>query len=363
MSALRPKPHVADLRVYEPGLPLDEVAREIGRGDALSLVKLASNENPLGPSPAATEAMRTAAARMHLYPDGGCHYLRQALAERLGVAPGNLVFGCGSNELIEFLGHVFLEPGTNIVMSQQAFIIYHLVAAAAGADTVFTPARGFAHDLDAMLGAIDHRTRCVFVANPNNPTGTVLEADAVRAFAAAVPDHVLLVLDEAYIELLPSGQRPELQLARDNILVLRTFSKAYGLAGLRIGYGIGPAPLIQWLEKFRQPFNVTAMAQEAALAALGDEAHVEAFRRLTADGLRQLGDGLAARGVPTVPSAANFLLAETGRSRETFERLKRRGVITRPMDGYGLPDHLRVSVGTADENQAFLDALSQEAPS
>lgn len=355
-----PKSHIHDLRVYEPGRPLDEVAREIGREDAHSLIKLASNENPLGPSPKAQEAMLHQISQMHLYPDGGCFYLRNALAEFLTVAPEHLIFGCGSNELIEFLGHVFLEPGTNIVMSQQAFIIYHLVAAAAGAETKFVPSRDFGHDLSGMLAEIDEQTRIVFVANPNNPTGTLLPKNDLINFIAAVPPHVLIVLDEAYIELLDAADRPEMQLSQDNVLVLRTFSKAYGLAGLRIGYGIAPEPLIQMLEKFRQPFNTTSMAQAAALAALEDQEHVEALAKLTRHGLEGLAGGIHSLGIPTVPSVANFLLAEVGEGRKMFELLKQRGIIVRPMDGYGLPDFIRISVGRPEENKAFLDVLMEE---
>jgi len=355
---LKPKPHIQDLRIYEPGRPLEEVARDLGL-DVANMVKLASNENPLGPSPKAVAAMKASASVMHLYPDGGCHYLRQGLAKSLGMPPETLVFGCGSNEIIELLGHVFMEPGTNIVMSEQAFIIYHLIAAGWRAETRFVPAVDHGHDLDAMAAAIDEHTRIVFVANPNNPTGTLLDPDAVRAFAAKIPDEVLLVLDEAYIELLEPEKRPELQLSRDNILVLRTFSKAYGLAGLRVGYGIGHPELVRCLEAFRQPFNVTAMGQHAALAAVTDTEHVEALCSVTRDGLAQITEAAEARGIPVVPSCVNFILLKTGRGRERFEALKQHGVIVRPMDGYGLPEHIRVSIGTAAENQRFIDALDQ----
>lgn len=357
---LQPKKHVPNLRVYEPGRPLEEVARELGL-PMDDMVKLASNENPLGPSPRAVAAIRSAADRMHLYPDGGCHYLREAMASKFGVAADTLIFGCGSNEIIELLGHVFMAPGTNIVMSEQAFIIYHLIAAGWQAETRFVPSTrpDYGHNLAAMAEAIDANTRIVFVANPNNPTGSRLDPEEIHAFAEKIPEDVLLVLDEAYIELLDPDQRPELQLSRDNVLVLRTFSKAYGLAGLRVGYGIGHPELIACLERFRQPFNVTAMGQTAALAALDDDAHVVELCRLTRSGLRQLAEGAAALGVPVVNSCVNFILLETGRGRERFEALKRHGVIVRPMDGYGLPEHIRVSVGTTTENQRFLDALGK----
>ena len=356
---MKPKDHISGLFVYEPGRPMEEVARELGFSDPNALVKLASNENPLGPSPRALEAMQASAPRMHLYPDGGCFALRQAVATHLEIDPAGLIFGCGSNEIIELIGHVFLEPGTNIVMSEQAFIIYHLIAASWKAETRFTPAIEFTHDLDAMREQIDEQTRVVFIANPNNPTGTALPPEAIEKFVADVPMHVLVVLDEAYFELLSEADRPR-PSPRRNLLRLRTFSKAYGLAGLRIGYGFGDPELIRWLEPFRQPFNVTAMAQAAAIAALGDRQHLSNFQNVVREGLEQIQAGCALLGLPCVSSIANFLLIETGEGRALFEALKRHGVIVRPMDGYGLPDHVRVSIGTAEENDRFLQALQQE---
>jgi len=356
---MKPKSHIADLFVYEPGRPIEEVAREVGFDDPSQLVKLASNENPLGPSPKAIEAMRACASEMHLYPDGGCFYLRQGVASHWGVKPEELIFGAGSNEIIELLGHVFLEPGTNIVMSEQAFIIYHLIAAGWGAETRFVPSQNFAHDLDAMLTQIDEQTRIVFVANPNNPTGTVLPREAVEAFVAAVPEHVLVVLDEAYIELIDAKDQPA-PAPRRNLMRLRTFSKSYGLAGLRIGYGMGHPEVIQWLEKFRQPFNVTAMAQQAALAALSDYEHLENMIRVTRDGLEAFTTFSESIGIEMVPSVANFVLLKTGDGRVVFEQLKNRGVIVRPMDGYGLPEYIRVSIGLQADNEAFFNALDPE---
>lgn len=352
-----PNSQIPSLYTYEPGRPLEEVAREIGFGDAHAITKLASNENPLGPSPAAIHAMRAQAEQMHIYPDGGAYYLRQALAEQLNVPPDSLIFGTGSNELIVFLGHVFLGPGTNLVMSEQAFIIYHLVAASFGAETRMIPSKDFGHDLQAMAEAVDENTRLFCIANPNNPTGTLIDPAELRAVIEGLPEHVLVVLDEAYIELLDTDQRPELHLTRPNLIALRTFSKAYGLAGLRIGYGIAPPELIGLLSKVRQPFNVSAMAQAAALAAIADQAHVDALRTLTRDGLARLQAAADALGIPTVPSFANFILFETGAGRACFEALQQRGVIVRPMDGYSLPEHIRVSVGTREENEHFIREL------
>lgn len=361
LKHIRPRKGIDALGVYEPGRPLEEVARELGL-DPAALVKLASNENNLGPSPKAVEAMREAAPRMHLYPDGGAFYLRRALAEKLGLNPDQLLFGNGSNELIEFLGHVFLEPGTNIVMSECAFVIYKLVASAFGAETRAAPMQNFTHDLEAMAALVNDQTRLVFVANPNNPTGTRVENAALKQFLDQLPDHVLPVLDEAYVELLPEEEQPAscAWVGGDRpLMVLRTFSKTYGLAGLRLGYGVCHPGVITLLEKFRQPFNINAMAQAAALAALEDDAYVRRTREWVREGLDFFETSFAQMGLETVPSCANFLLVKTGNSRGTFEALQRRGVIARPMDGYGLSDWLRLSVGTPEENQRAVDCLKE----
>lgn len=361
LDALKPREGLDRLKVYETGRPLEEVARERGL-DPRGLVKLASNENNLGPSPLAVEAMRREAARMHLYPDGGAYYLRRALAARLEVAEDMLLFGNGSNELIEFLGHVFLKPGTNMVMSQSAFIVYKLVADLFGAETRMAPMRGFTHDLDAMANLVDADTRLVFVANPNNPTGTRVENEALKAFLDALPPHVLPVLDEAYVEMLAPEEAPDTPawiLEGRPLVALRTFSKAYGLAGLRIGYAVAGAEVIRWLAKFRQPFNVNAMAQAAAVAALEDEAFVERSRAWVREGLVFFERAFAEMGLETVPSSANFLLVKTGEGRRRFEELQGKGVIARAMDGYGLPEWLRVTVGTPEENQRAVNALKE----
>lgn len=361
LTSLRPRAGIDSLRVYEPGRPLEEVAREQGLAPG-DLVKLASNENNLGPSPKAVEAMRAAASRMHLYPDGGNFYLRNALSAKLGVDPDQLIFGNGSNELIEFLGHVFLEPGTNIVMSECAFVIYRLVAASFGAETRAAPMRAFTHDLDAMRDLINDQTRLVFVANPNNPTGTRVENEALKSFLDSLPAHVLPVLDEAYVELLAEEEQPSsMAWVREGrpLLVMRTFSKTYGLAGIRLGYGVADPDLVALLEKFRQPFNVNAMAQAAALAALEDDGYVERTRQWVREGLAFLEQAFHGMGLETVPSCANFLLVKTGDSRGTFQALQRRGVIARPMDGYGLQDWLRLSVGTPEENEQAVRLIQE----
>ncbi len=355
------KPWVGALATYQPGKPIEEVARELGLGDPERIVKLASNENPLGPSPRALEAMRTAASRMHIYPDGDSYYLREALARRFGVSRDEVFLGHGSNEILALLGHVFLEPGVSAVMSEHAFVVYKLVTALYQGTIIETPARELGHDLDAMRAAIRPDTRVVFIANPNNPTGTMIPADALHRFIDALPEHVAAVLDEAYVELLPPRLQPDvLRYVRErrNVFVLRTFSKAHGLAGLRIGYAIAPPEGIALLNRVRQPFNVNAMAQAAALAALEDDAHIARTRALVEEGLDQVSQALAGMGIDYVPSSANFLLVKVGNGRGYFDALLRRGVIVRPVDGYGLPEYIRVSIGTRAENERFLDALA-----
>ncbi len=356
-------PWIRNLAVYEPGKPIEEVARELGFSSTAGIAKLASNENPLGPSPRAMEAMRAAASEMHRYPDGSAFYLTRAVARFLGVEEGSLVFGSGSNELIELLAHVFLGPGLNIVMAERAFVVYRLVAAAEHAHTILVPMRdGFTHDLAAMAAAVTPETRLVFIANPNNPTGTAVTPADVEEYMARVPDSVITVFDEAYIELMEEADRPDtLRLVREGrpVVLLRTFSKAYGLAGLRIGYAIAPPSCAALLHRVRQPFNVNAMALAAAEAALGDEEHVERTRRLVREGLDFFVRELTALGIPFVPSKANFLLVRTGRGREIFRELQAEKVIVRPMDGYGLPDYIRITIGTPQENRQCLEALKK----
>lgn len=356
------KAWVSRLGTYQPGKPIEEVARELGLGDPENIIKLASNENALGPSPRALEAMRAAAGRMHIYPDGDSYYLRQALAAKFNVPADHIMLGHGSNEILALLGHVYLEKGTSIVASAEAFVVYKLVAALYEAETIEVPTRDHAHDLDAMLAAIRPDTRLVFVANPNNPTGTMADGAALDRFLARLPPHVVAVLDEAYIELLPPRRQPDtLRHVREgrSVYLLRTFSKTYGLAGLRIGYAIAPPAGIQLLHRVRQPFNVNAMAQAAALAALEDEAHVVQTRAMVEDGLNQLAQAFAAMRLPYVPSVANFLLVKVGSGREIFQALQRKRVIVRPVDVYGLPEFVRVTVGTRRENQRLIEALAE----
>jgi histidinol-phosphate aminotransferase len=354
-------PVLTNLPVYQPGRPIEEVARELNL-PADDIIKLASNENPLGPSRLAIAAMRKALPKMNLYPDGNSFYLKQKLAEKLGVAPTNLILGNGSNEILEMVGHAMLSPEAEVVVSQYCFAVYPIVTALFGARLKVVPAKNYGHDLDAMLAAITPQTRVVFVANPNNPTGTTVTPEALRAFVEAVPEHVLLAMDEAYIEFLenPLDLLPAVREGRkSNLLLMRTFSKIYGLAGLRLGYGIGHPGFISELEKIRQPFNINAVAQAGALAALDDTAHAERTRLVNSRGLKFYTRAFRRMGLECVPSEANFILVRVGDGARVFNEMQKQGVIVRPMGGYGLGEWIRVSMGTAAENRRCLDILER----
>ena len=350
-----------DIPVYQPGRPIEEVARELGL-PASSIIKLASNENPLGPSPKAMAAMRDVIANLHLYPDGNAFYLKQALAKKLGVQTSNLILGNGSNEIIEFVGHAYMATGVDVVVSQYCFAVYPLVTRLFGANLITVRAQNYGHDLSAMLKAITPNTRVVFVANPNNPTGTLASKEALRQFVDAIPEHVLLALDEAYIEFLddPADFVADIREGkRQNVVIMRTFSKIFGLAGLRLGYGIAHPDLIAAFEKIRQPFNINAIAQAGALAALADDEHTGKTRANNSSGLRFFEHACHELKVEIIPSAANFLLLKVGEGQRVFEALQREGVITRPMGGYQLPEWIRISIGSSGENQRCLAALKK----
>ncbi len=354
-------PTLKDLPVYQPGRPIEEVARELGL-PAASIIKLASNENPLGPSPAALKAMQDVLANIHLYPDGNAFYLKQRLAKKLGIEPAQLILGNGSNEILEFVGHAFLEPGVDVVVSQYCLVVYALVTKLFCANLITVPAKAYGHDLDAMLQAITPKTRVVFVANPNNPTGTLASTEALTKFIAQIPPHVVLALDEAYLEFLdqPANFIPLIQSGKQpNLLLMRTFSKIFGLAGLRIGYGIACPDLIAALEKIRQPFNTNAIAQAGALAALDDAGHMQRTRENNSTGLCYLETQCKQLGLEFVPSAANFLLVKVGQGGRVFEDMQKLGVIVRPMGGYQLPEWVRITVGTPTENERCVRALEQ----
>ncbi|MDE0028767.1 MAG: histidinol-phosphate transaminase [Deltaproteobacteria bacterium] len=343
---------------YVPGKPIDEVEREYGiQGSA----KLASNENPLGPSPKALAALREHLEELHLYPDGDCFHLRHALAARLNVAPERLVFGNGSNELIDLAVRTFLRPGDEALMSRGSFVAYGLALAAMGAAVRTVPLKDYGFDLESMAQALTPETRCVFLANPNNPTGTIYRRPEWEDFLERVGPDVLVVADEAYFEYANDPDYPDsLRYHREDrsLLTLRTFSKAYGLAGLRVGYGIAHPDIVAVMNQVREPFNVNAAAQWAATAALDDAAHLQRSIEVNRQGLTYLTEELTARGVEWVPSHANFMLVRTGDPARVYEELLRRGVIVRPV-GPEFPEHVRVTVGTADENRRFLDALSE----
>ncbi len=355
----RTNPDLEAVPVYQPGRPIEEVARELGLS-ADDIIKLASNENPLGPSRLAVAAMRKALAQSNLYPDGNAFYLKQKLAAKLGVSPNHLILGNGSNEVIEFLGHALIAPGAEVIVSQYSFAVYAIVTAMFGGKLVVVPAKDYGHDLDAMLAAITPNTRLIFAANPNNPTGTTARPEDLARFVAAVPENVVVALDEAYIEFLekPLDLVPEIRAGRKpNVLLMRTFSKIYGLAGLRLGYGIGHPDLIAELEKIRQPFNVNAIAQAGALAALDDTAHAEKTRRKNSSGLKLYARAFRKLGLQFVPSQANFILVRVGEGQRVFNEMQRLGVIVRPMGGYQLPEWIRISIGTPKENKRCLEAL------
>jgi histidinol-phosphate aminotransferase len=357
----RLNPALATLPIYQPGRPIEEVAREQGLPPE-SIVKVASNENPLGPSPKAVKAMQQTLPSLHLYPDGNAFYLKQKLAAKLGVTPDHISLGNGSNEIIEFLGHAFMRSGVDVVVSEYCFAIYPIIAKMFGANLVSVPAKNLGHDIPAMLSAITPNTAVIFVANPNNPTGTLSSNEDIYRLVNEAPKSVLIVLDEAYVEFLESppelisrirsGQNP-------NLLLMRTFSKIYGLAGLRLGYGIGSPEVIAALEKVRQPFNINALVQAGALAALDDTKHLQNTRRNNTEGLEYFVKALRELGLNYIPSSANFVLVEVGDGQKVFQAMQKKGVITRPMGGYLLPRWIRISVGTPEENVRALGALKE----
>lgn len=350
---------VCDLHAYEPGKPIEETARELGL-DPADIIKLASNENPLGPSPLAKEAMREAIEKAHIYPDGGGYRLRQAIAERLDVGMENVVLGNGSNEIIELLCHSFLNPSAELIAAEHAFVVYKLMASLFGAHYVEVPDPGFVHDLDAMASAITAETRLVFIANPNNPTGTMVDEAALDRFMEKVPEHVVVCFDEAYFEFLetPPNTVKYLREGR-NVCILRTCSKIHGLAALRIGYGLASTGVAAILQKARQPFNANAIAQAGALAGLADVDHIERTRAVNREGLAFWQGAFKERGMNFIPSVANFVMVEVGDGDAVFSEMLKRGVIVRALRSYKQPGWIRVSVGTPEENRRGLEVLDE----
>ena len=352
-------PWLESLVAYDPGKPIEETARELGL-DPDKIIKLASNENSLGPSPKAIKAMKKACESVHIYPDGGGYKLRTAIAEEFGLARENVVLGNGSNEIIELIGHGFLSPGDNVIAAEHAFVVYKLMATLFGAETIEVPDPGFVHDLEAMADAITPQTKKVFIANPNNPTGTMVDQKAIDKFMDRVPDHVTVVFDEAYYEFLdtPPDTMKYVEEGR-NVVIMRTFSKIQGLAGLRIGYGITTPEIAEVLQKCRQPFNSNAIAQAGALAGLMDDEHQEKTRAMNRAGLKFYHESVEAMGLEYVPSVANFVLVKVGDGDAVFSKMLKRGVIIRAMRGYKLPEYVRISVGTETENARCIEELKE----
>lgn len=353
--------HIREIAPYQPGKPISELAREMGLAES-SIIKLASNENPLGVSPLAQRAIRGAIEDLARYPDGNGFELKQALHKRYGVAMERMVLGNGSNDVLDLAARALLTSADGAVYSQHAFAVYPLAVQASGARGVEVPARDYGHDLGAMRRAVTDRTRILFIANPNNPTGTFVRGAELEAFIADLPQHVAVVLDEAYNEYLPLEVRTDTLpwLERfPNLVITRTFSKVYGLAGLRVGYAFAAPDVADLMNRVREPFNVNSVALAAAAAALSDHEFVRESYELNRRGMEQVTRGLTALGLSYIPSYGNFVSFEVKNAREVFQRLLREGVIVRPVASYGMPNHLRVTIGLETENARFLESLGR----
>ncbi len=357
--------HIRALSAYSPGKPIRRAERESG----VACIKMASNENPFGPSPKALEAMSAAAGEANFYPDNDCSELRSRLAGHYGLEEPQVLITAGSTQLLDIIAHTLLAPGLNAVTSERSFIVYPIVTQSAGARMINAPMRGDTYDLEAVARAINPETRVVFLSNPNNPTGTMFDAAATDAFLRRIPGHVLVVLDEAYCDFAEEYARPRgieythsLDYVREqrNVIVLRTFSKAHGLAGLRVGYGLGPPRLLQHLARVRTAFSISAVAEAAAIAAMDDSAHIRKTIENNTAGARFLSEQLAAMGLRSVPTCANFIYFDAGEdSVQLAKRMQAAGIIVRPMSAWGAPTAVRVSIGTPEQNRRFLDALSK----
>ncbi len=350
---------VQQLIPYQAGKPIEELQRELGLDH---IVKLASNENPLGPSPLALQAIQAVLPQLALYPDGNGFNLKRALAQKFAVDSSQITLGNGSNDILELIGRAFLAPGLEAVFSEHAFAVYPIVTQAVGATAVVTPASHYGHDLQAMLANVTGKTRVVFVANPNNPTGTLLSQTSLEAFIKALPDSCICVLDEAYFEFVShSGTVDSISWLMDcpNLIITRTFSKAYGLAGLRVGYAFSSPAIADILNRVRQPFNNNSLGLVAAEAALADSVHLQQTLTNNAQGMLQLTQGFKQLDLPWIPSYGNFVAVDLGRpGLPIYQALLHKGVIVRPVANYGLPNHLRISIGTEAENSLFLNALA-----
>ena len=354
------QPGITELSPYQPGKPVEELERELGIAD---IIKLASNENPLGPSPVVTKGISGHMAELARYPDGSAYQLKDKLKGKLGIDPAMVTVGNGSNDVLELVARVFLGPGLESIVSEHSFVVYPLVTKSLGAELTVIPAIDFGQDLEATLLAISDRTRIVFIANPNNPTGTWVNRQSLLRFLDAVPEEVLVVLDEAYAEYVAEPDYPNgLELVSDypNLIVTRTFSKAYGLAGLRIGYSVCHPDIADLMNRVRQPFNVNAMSLAASLVALDDEAHLQESIRVNNEGMKTLTTACDQLGLGYIPSVGNFLTIDFGcGAMPIYDGLLRAGVIVRPIGVYGLPNHLRVTIGLPEENARFIDSLQK----
>ena len=355
---LKPKPGVDKIQPYQGGKPIEEVQRELGITD---IIKLASNENPLGPSSLAVQAIAESASQVHLYPDGNAYYLKKELAAHIGVSPEHLILGNGSNDVLQLVAEAYIAPGDEVIYAAEAFVVYSLVTKLCGATAVVVPMVNDTHDLSAMAAAITDKTKVIFVANPNNPTGTMVTADETAAFIAQVPEDVLVVFDEAYYEYVARADYPQTLpyvLEGRNFIITRTFSKIYGLAGLRIGYGIASPVLVETLNRVRQPFNCSLVGQAAARAALTDTAHVKESQKSNATGKAFLYKAFDEMGVRYIETEGNFIMLHVEPSgAEITDALLKQGIIVRPMNGYGYPNAVRVTIGTQQENERFIKAL------
>ncbi len=350
---IRPPEHVLSLQPYVPGKPIEELERELGISGS---IKLASNENPIGPSPAALDALRSGLRDLNRYPDGAGYYLKQAIAAACDVSGDEVILGNGSNELLDIAARTFLQPGDEAVMATPSFVVYWMAVQAVGAQAVQVPCRDFVHDLDAMAAAITPKTKMIFIANPNNPTGTFTRQDEFDRFMEKVTDEMLVVVDEAYYEYVTDpayAQSMKHFRSGKNLLILRTFSKIYGLAGLRIGYGMAKPEILADMNRLREPFNTNSLAQQAAIAALSDREHVVRSREMNESGKVYLAEELAGLGLKAIPTQANFVYIPVDDSSLLNNRLLRQGIIVRPMG----PKAIRVTIGLPDENRRFLEAL------
>ncbi len=352
--------NIKTLVPYPPGKPLKELEREYGISNS---IKMASNENSLGPSPRAVKAIAMALANLHRYPDGSCYYLAQALAKKLEISREELVFGNGSNEIIELLAGAFVCPGDEVITSHPSFLVYQSMVQAKNGINRVVPLKNMRHDLEAIFGMVNNKTRLIFLDNPNNPTGTVLQKKEFENFLARIPESVIVVLDEAYVDFVEPARRLDVRKymhAKTPVVSLRTFSKAYGIAGLRVGYGIMTAEIASYLHRVRQPFNVNELAQVGALASLEDEEHYENTLIMTREGIAWLTKEIESLGCRVFPSQTNFFLVDVGvNAKMIYEKMLLEGVIIRAMTAYGYPDYVRITVGTAEENKRLITALGK----